>query len=118
MALDAAYFDSIYIEVVKKKYYEAAKVQKVFRDIRRQAEADAALERKKAEDEMKREIADGELSSTKKAMLPVIAAFGGVLVPALIFTLINHKCINKNSCSHTNISLEELSKVSLFKKAD
>ena len=36
------------------------------------------------------EISDGELSSTKKAMLPVIAAFGGVLVPALIFTLINH----------------------------
>jgi len=40
--------------------------------------------------EIKREIADGELSSPKKAMLPVIAAFGGVLVPALIFTLINH----------------------------
>ena len=40
--------------------------------------------------EIKREISDGELSSTKKAMLPVIAAFGGVLVPALIFTLINH----------------------------
>ena len=40
--------------------------------------------------EIKREIADGELSSTKKAMLPVIAAFGGVVFPALIFTLINH----------------------------
>ncbi|MBO4757172.1 MAG: Na+/H+ antiporter NhaA [Bacteroidales bacterium] len=39
--------------------------------------------------EIKREIADGELSSTKKAMLPVIAAFGGVVVPALIFVLIN-----------------------------
>ena len=39
--------------------------------------------------EIKREIADGELSSTKKAMLPVIAAFGGVMVPALIFILIN-----------------------------
>ena len=40
--------------------------------------------------EIKREIADGELSSMKKALLPVIAAFGGVLVPALIFTLVNH----------------------------
>ena len=39
MALDAKYFDSIYIEVVKKKYYEASKVQAVFEDIRRQAEA-------------------------------------------------------------------------------
>ena len=38
MALDAAYFDSIYIEVVKKKYYDAAKVQAVFEDIRRRAE--------------------------------------------------------------------------------
>ena len=40
--------------------------------------------------EIKREIAYGELSSAKKAMLPVIAAFGGVLVPALIYTLVNH----------------------------
>ncbi len=40
--------------------------------------------------EIKREIAYGELSSRKKAMLPVIAAFGGVVMPALIFTLVNH----------------------------
>ena len=38
MALDAAYFDSIYIAVVKRKYYDAAKVQAVFEDIRRRAE--------------------------------------------------------------------------------
>ena len=38
MALDAEYFDSIYIEVVKKKYYDAGKVQAVFADIREQAE--------------------------------------------------------------------------------
>lgn len=38
MALDAEYFDSIYIDVVKKKYYNANKVQSVFEDIRRQAE--------------------------------------------------------------------------------
>lgn len=40
--------------------------------------------------EIKREIAYGELSTLKKALLPVIAAFGGVVAPALIFTLINH----------------------------
>lgn len=40
--------------------------------------------------EIKREVAYGELSSVKKAMLPVIAAFGGVVFPALIFTLVNH----------------------------
>ena len=38
MALDAEYFDSIYIEVVKKKYYDAGKVQAVFAEIREQAE--------------------------------------------------------------------------------
>lgn len=40
--------------------------------------------------EIKREISVGELSSVKKAMLPVIAAFGGVLMPALIFSIVNH----------------------------
>ena len=40
--------------------------------------------------EIRREIAYGELSSPKKALLPVIAAFGGVIAPALIYTVINH----------------------------
>ncbi len=40
--------------------------------------------------EIRREVAHGELSSVKKAMLPVIAAFGGVIAPALIYILINH----------------------------
>ena len=40
--------------------------------------------------EIKREIVCGELSSPKKAILPVIAAFGGVVTPALVFTLVNH----------------------------
>ena len=40
--------------------------------------------------EIRREVAYGELSSPKKALLPVIAAFGGVVAPALIYTLINH----------------------------
>jgi len=40
--------------------------------------------------EIRREVAHGELSSVKKAILPVIAAFGGVIAPALIYTFINH----------------------------
>ena len=40
--------------------------------------------------EIKREVVCGELSSPKKAVMPVIAAFGGVLAPALIFFGINH----------------------------
>ena len=40
--------------------------------------------------EIKREVVCGELSSFRKAILPVIAAFGGVVAPALIFTAVNH----------------------------
>lgn len=40
--------------------------------------------------EIRREMKVGELSSVKKAMLPVIAALGGVVAPALIFAIINH----------------------------
>ena len=40
--------------------------------------------------EIKREVAHGELSSPKKAILPIIAAFGGVIFPALIYTIVNH----------------------------
>lgn len=39
--------------------------------------------------ELKREFMDGELSSLKKASMPMAAALGGMLVPALIYTLIN-----------------------------
>ncbi len=39
--------------------------------------------------EIKREILYGELSSPKKAMLPVFAAIGGMLCPALIYMLFN-----------------------------
>ena len=38
MPLEPEYFDSIYIDLVKKKYYNANKVQAVFAEIRRQAE--------------------------------------------------------------------------------
>jgi len=40
--------------------------------------------------EIKREIVEGELSSLKQASLPVLAAIGGVLVPAVIFSLFNN----------------------------
>ncbi len=39
--------------------------------------------------EMKRELLDGELSSLPKATLPLAAAAGGMLFPALIFAWIN-----------------------------
>lgn len=39
--------------------------------------------------EIKRELVEGELSSFKKASLPILAAIGGMLVPALIYTLFN-----------------------------
>lgn len=39
--------------------------------------------------EIKRELIIGELSSLKKASLPVAAAIGGMLVPALIYWLFN-----------------------------
>ncbi len=39
--------------------------------------------------EIKREVFVGELSSFKKAILPVSTAVGGMLVPALIYTLFN-----------------------------
>ena len=35
--------------------------------------------------EIKREMVEGELSSPKKAVLPIIAAIGGAVVPALIY---------------------------------
>lgn len=39
--------------------------------------------------EIKREIILGELSSLKKAMLPVIGAIGGIIFPGLIFAIFN-----------------------------
>ena len=40
--------------------------------------------------EIKREFIDGELSNRKQALLPIIAAVGGMLVPALIYIYINY----------------------------
>lgn len=39
--------------------------------------------------EIKREIIVGELSTPRKAILPIIAAAGGMLVPAMIYALMN-----------------------------
>jgi len=39
--------------------------------------------------EIKREILTGELSSPKKAALPIFAAVGGMVVPALIYIILN-----------------------------
>jgi len=39
--------------------------------------------------EVKREILIGELSSIKKSLFPLVAALGGMIVPALIFVAIN-----------------------------
>ena len=39
--------------------------------------------------EIKREFLQGELSNTKQALLPVIAAIGGMVVPALIYVFVN-----------------------------
>jgi NhaA family Na+:H+ antiporter len=40
--------------------------------------------------EIKREISGGELASLKKALLPVGAAFGGMVFPALVYFAFNH----------------------------
>tara|TARA_B110000971_G_scaffold216876_1_gene252686 strand:+ start:112 stop:1284 length:1173 start_codon:yes stop_codon:yes gene_type:complete len=39
--------------------------------------------------EIKREMVDGELSNPKQALLPIIGAIGGMVVPALIYIIIN-----------------------------
>ena len=41
--------------------------------------------------EIKRELVKGELSSREQALLPVIAAVGGILVPTLVFYFFNRR---------------------------
>ena len=52
--------------------------------------------------EIKRELIDGELSSVKQATLPFFAAIGGMLLPALIYVLLN---INGNASSGWGIPM-------------
>ncbi len=40
--------------------------------------------------EIKREVVHGELSSPRKAILPILAAFGGMIAPAIIYMVINN----------------------------
>jgi NhaA family Na+:H+ antiporter len=40
--------------------------------------------------EIKREVMEGELSSLKKASMPIMAAVGGMIVPAAIYTFFNY----------------------------
>ena len=40
--------------------------------------------------EIKREFIEGELSNFKQAMLPIVGAIGGMLVPALVYVYINY----------------------------
>lgn len=46
--------------------------------------------------EIKRELLEGELSDIKKASLPIFAAIGGMLIPALIYFAFNHNTEYKN----------------------
>lgn len=41
--------------------------------------------------ELEREVYNGELSSIKQASLPIVAALGGMIVPALLFLIINYE---------------------------
>ena len=46
--------------------------------------------------EIKREIVCGQLSSARQAILPVLAAVGGMLAPAIIFIAFNHGTMAAN----------------------
>ncbi len=46
--------------------------------------------------EVKREFIDGELSTARKAMLPIVGAVGGMVVPALLYVAINYNGVGAN----------------------
>ena len=46
--------------------------------------------------ELEREVYHGELSNIKNAALPIMAALGGMLIPAGIFISLNHGTVTKN----------------------
>ena len=50
--------------------------------------------------ELEREIYSGELSDIRKALLPIVAAVGGVLVPAII-----HFALNRGTASQAGIGI-------------
>lgn len=68
--------------------------------------------------ELEREIYVGELSSIKKATLPIIAAMGGMMVPALFHYFFNHGTITQSGAgipTATDIAFS-LAVLSLFSK--
>lgn len=46
--------------------------------------------------EIKRELTVGELASVRKSLLPILAALGGMIFPAIIFTIFNGNTAFKN----------------------
>src|SRR5690606_21087383 len=40
--------------------------------------------------EIKRELVNGELSTPRKALLPILSAIGGAIIPAGIYYIFNH----------------------------
>lgn len=49
--------------------------------------------------EIKQEILVGELSSMRKAFLPIVAAFGGMIVPVLLFLVFCHRSPEMNGAA-------------------
>ena len=52
--------------------------------------------------EIKRELLVGELSSPRKALLPVVAACGGMIIPVLLFWLISPSAPAMRGSCHTH----------------
>ncbi len=48
--------------------------------------------------EIKKELVTGALSSQKKAMLPLFAAIGGMVLPALFFSILNQEQEAAKAC--------------------
>lgn len=46
--------------------------------------------------EIKREIIEGELSTPKKALLPIVAALGGMIIPAFVYSVVNYNSNSSN----------------------
>ena len=46
--------------------------------------------------EIKRELVNGDLSTPREAALPILCAFGGAIVPASIYLVINHGTATSN----------------------
>jgi Na+:H+ antiporter, NhaA family len=49
--------------------------------------------------EIRREIDEGTLSKLDQAVLPVIAAAGGIIVPALIYLSLNADLVRGRGCA-------------------